>query len=49
MSDKPKSYGRKSIRPTAIPRSLMDGDEELAGVWQARIMRKPDRSRVERW
>ena len=38
MSDKPKSYGRKSIRPTAIPRSLMDGDEELAGVWQARIM-----------
>lgn len=38
MSDKSKSYGRKSIRATAIPRSLMDGDEELAGVWQARVM-----------
>ena len=38
MTDNPKSHGRKTIRPTLTPRSLMDGDEELAGVWQARIM-----------
>ena len=38
MTDNPKSHGRKTIRPTLTPRSLMDSDEELAGVWQARIM-----------
>ena len=38
MSDEPRSFGRKTIRPTLKPRSLMDGDEELAGVWQARIV-----------
>ena len=38
MSDTPRSFGRKTIRPTLTPRSLMDGDEELAGVWQARVI-----------
>jgi tRNA (guanine37-N1)-methyltransferase len=38
MSGAPKSHGRKAIRPTLKPRALMDGDEELAGVWQARIV-----------
>ena len=34
----PKSHGRKTIRATLKPRSLMDGSEELAGVWQARVL-----------
>lgn len=38
MSDTPRSFGRKTIRPTLEPRSLMDGSEELAGVWQARVI-----------
>lgn len=38
MSDTPKSFGRKLMRPTLKPRSLMDTGEELAGVWQARIV-----------
>jgi tRNA (guanine37-N1)-methyltransferase len=42
MSDTEKpptrSLGRKTIRPTLTPRSLMDEPEELAGVWQARIV-----------
>ncbi|MGA9250950.1 MAG: tRNA (guanosine(37)-N1)-methyltransferase TrmD [Roseobacter sp.] len=38
MSDTPKSHGRKTIRATLKPRSLMDDTEELAGVWQARII-----------
>ena len=38
MSDTPRSHGRKTIRPTLKPRSLMDGGEELAGVWQARVI-----------
>jgi tRNA (guanine37-N1)-methyltransferase len=38
MTDAAKSHGRKAIRPTLKPRALMDGDEELAGVWQARIV-----------
>ncbi|WP_298974747.1 tRNA (guanosine(37)-N1)-methyltransferase TrmD [uncultured Roseobacter sp.] len=38
MSDTPKSHGRKTIRPTLQPRSLMDTGAELAGVWQARIV-----------
>jgi tRNA (guanine37-N1)-methyltransferase len=35
---KPKSHGRKVIRPTLKPRSLMDEPPELVGVWQARII-----------
>ncbi|MEM6889558.1 MAG: tRNA (guanosine(37)-N1)-methyltransferase TrmD [Pseudomonadota bacterium] len=38
MSDAPKSFGRKTIRATLKPRALMDQDEELAGVFQARIV-----------
>ena len=38
MSDTPRSFGRKTIRPTLEPRSLMDSGEELAGVWQARVI-----------
>ena len=38
MEDPPKSHGRKRIRPTLQPRALMDADEELAGVWQARVV-----------
>ncbi len=38
MSAAPKSHGRKTIRPTLKPRALMDSTEELAGVWQARII-----------
>ena len=34
----PKSHGRKTIRATLKPRALMEPDEELAGVWQARIL-----------
>lgn len=33
-----KSHGRKTIRPTLQPRALMEGDDELAGVWQARVI-----------
>ncbi|MCR8824995.1 tRNA (guanosine(37)-N1)-methyltransferase TrmD [Pseudosulfitobacter koreensis] len=33
-----KSHGRKSIRATLKPASLMDETPELAGVWQARIV-----------
>lgn len=38
MTRAPKSHGRKTIRPTLKPRSLMDAEEELSGVWQARIV-----------
>ncbi|QJF52657.1 tRNA (guanosine(37)-N1)-methyltransferase TrmD [Roseobacter ponti] len=38
MGDAPRSHGRKTIRQALKPRSLMEGDEELAGVWQARIV-----------
>ena len=39
MSDGPgKSLGRKRIQPSLRPRSLMDGDEELAGIWTARVI-----------
>jgi tRNA (guanine37-N1)-methyltransferase len=43
MSDAPKSgpmrsLGRKTIRPSAKPSSLMDDPFELAGIWQARIV-----------
>lgn len=38
MTDTPKSHGRKTIRPTLKPRALMEQNDELAGVWQARII-----------
>ncbi|MEP0960303.1 MAG: tRNA (guanosine(37)-N1)-methyltransferase TrmD [Roseobacter sp.] len=38
MTKTAKSHGRKTIRPTLKPRSLMENDEELAGVWQTRIV-----------
>ncbi|MEP4196561.1 MAG: tRNA (guanosine(37)-N1)-methyltransferase TrmD [Aliishimia sp.] len=38
MSKPTKSHGRKAIRPTLIPRSLMDEAPDLVGVWQARII-----------
>ncbi|APX12673.1 tRNA (guanosine(37)-N1)-methyltransferase TrmD [Tateyamaria omphalii] len=34
----PKSHGRKAIRPTLKPSSLMDEAPDLVGVWQARII-----------
>ena len=34
----PKSHGRKAIRPTLKPASLMDEAPDLVGVWQARIV-----------
>ncbi|TNC46762.1 tRNA (guanosine(37)-N1)-methyltransferase TrmD [Rubellimicrobium rubrum] len=41
MSDVPsrpaRAVGRKSIRPSAVPRDLM-ADEELAGVWTAQVI-----------
>ena len=40
MSDDPSRFralGRKSIRPTLVPRDLM-ADEELAGVWTAQVV-----------
>ena len=40
MSDDPprfRAVGRKSIRPTLVPRDLM-ADEELAGVWTAQVI-----------
>jgi tRNA (guanine37-N1)-methyltransferase len=33
-----RALGRKTIRASATPRSLMDEPEELAGVWQARVV-----------
>ncbi|NRB01739.1 MAG: tRNA (guanosine(37)-N1)-methyltransferase TrmD [Rhodobacteraceae bacterium] len=33
-----KSYGRKAIRPTLKPSSLMDEAPDLVGVWQARVV-----------
>ena len=33
-----KSHGRKAIRPTLQPQSLMDETPDLAGVWQARVV-----------
>ncbi|MCV3271774.1 tRNA (guanosine(37)-N1)-methyltransferase TrmD [Roseobacter sinensis] len=38
MSRPPKSHGRKSLRPTLTPRSLMDEAETLARAWQVRIV-----------
>jgi tRNA (guanine37-N1)-methyltransferase len=38
VSDAPRSLGRKTIRPSLKPRSLMEEPEELAGVWHARVI-----------
>jgi tRNA (guanine37-N1)-methyltransferase len=38
MSDTPKSHGRKTIRPTLKPQSLMDEAPSYVGVWQARVV-----------
>ena len=38
MNDAKRSHGRKSIRPTLKPQSLMDEAPTYAGVWQARIV-----------
>ncbi|MBL4541280.1 MAG: tRNA (guanosine(37)-N1)-methyltransferase TrmD [Rhodobacteraceae bacterium] len=38
MTDAPRSHGRKAIRATGVPRALIDGPPELAGVWQARVI-----------
>ncbi|MEP2891489.1 tRNA (guanosine(37)-N1)-methyltransferase TrmD [Tateyamaria sp.] len=38
MSTTPRSFGRKSIRATLKPTSLMDEAPDLVGVWQARIV-----------
>lgn len=38
MTDAPKSHGRKTIRPALKPRALMEQSQELAGVWQARVV-----------
>ncbi|SPH19968.1 tRNA (guanine-N(1)-)-methyltransferase [Ascidiaceihabitans donghaensis] len=38
MANTPKSFGRKSIRATMTPSSLMDEVPDLAGVWQARVI-----------
>jgi tRNA (guanine37-N1)-methyltransferase len=35
---KPKSHGRKAIRASLKPSSLMDEAPDLVGVWQARIV-----------
>lgn len=38
MTDTPKSFGRKAIRPTLKPRELMTNKPDLAGVWRADII-----------
>jgi tRNA (guanine37-N1)-methyltransferase len=38
MTTPSKSHGRKAIRPTLTPRSLMEEAPDLVGVWQARIV-----------
>lgn len=38
MSEPARSHGRKRMRPTLRPRSLLEEPEELAGVWQARVI-----------
>ena len=38
MSDKPRSFGRKSISVSLKPRELMTHNPRLAGVWTARII-----------
>ena len=38
MTDKPKSYGRKSISASLQPQELMTNTPRLAGVWTAKII-----------
>ena len=38
MTDTPKSFGRKSIRPSLKPRDLMTPTPTLAGTWIARVI-----------
>lgn len=38
MSAPTKSHGRKAIRPTLKPTSLMDEAPDFVGVWQARVI-----------
>ena len=38
MTTPTKSHGRKAIRPTLKPSSLMEEAPDLVGVWQARIV-----------
>ncbi len=38
MADTPKSHGRKSLRPSVAPRSLMEDGDILVNAWQARIV-----------
>jgi tRNA (guanine37-N1)-methyltransferase len=38
MADTPRSYGRKSIHPSAQPRDLFEPTPTLAGTWAARVI-----------
>jgi len=38
MSAPSRSHGRKAVRPTLKPSSLMDEAPDLVGVWQARVI-----------
>ncbi|RYH09036.1 tRNA (guanosine(37)-N1)-methyltransferase TrmD [Tropicimonas sp. IMCC6043] len=38
MVERAKSHGRLSIRPSLVPRDLMDETTELAGAWRATII-----------
>jgi tRNA (guanine37-N1)-methyltransferase len=38
VSKTPKSFGRKSIRASLLPQSLMDETPDLVNVWQARVI-----------
>jgi tRNA (guanine37-N1)-methyltransferase len=38
MTDTPRSFGRKTIRPSLQPRDLMAPDQELARAWRAQVI-----------
>ncbi len=38
MSDTPRSYGRKTIRPTLTPKELITPTPALKGAWAARVI-----------
>ncbi len=38
MVERARSHGRRSIRASAVPKSLMDEPGPLAGVWTARVL-----------
>lgn len=38
MADAPRSHGRKRVQLSLRPRSLMDEQEDLVGVWTARVV-----------